>query len=132
MLCLIASCAGTSINFYSDTNCTNSMSSSTLDEFQTCHTTGNSVKQLKSVKGYCSVGTDLPLASSSYVLREYYSSKPVINVATCSVPIATSFNAYPIDLCFSTSNTTSTLYSCSSNSGKFSLFLLPENDYFND
>lgn len=108
------------------------MSSSTLDEFQTCHTTGNSVKQLKSVKGYCSGGTDLPLASSSYVLREYYSSKPVINVATCSVPIATSFNAYPIDLCFSTSNTTSTLYSCSSNSGKFSLFLLPENDYFND
>jgi hypothetical protein len=93
---------------------------STLPDFTSCRVTSNlGIPQLKSSRGYCSVGTSLPIARSSYVLSEYSTNQYTTTneVAHCngSQPIA--FTAYPLNLCLGTTNFTSNSFASGSNGG---------------
>lgn len=113
----IDGCANTQIAYYKDTQCTNYLYTNPVNAtYLSCSKTSNTGTQnLLSMQMNCAVGTTttLPLPATSYVYTEFYNNSKL--TATSNTGCASSvntFNAYPINTCYSYNNYSSALYTC--------------------
>jgi hypothetical protein len=114
---ILGDCSSLMAYYYNDTTCTHVLRDEELPEFAECRPTSNlNIQQLKSAQGYCTVGTTLPIASTSYVLSQYQPNLYVTenDASHCNGSYPMAFNAYPLELCYGTSNYTSTMYTYNS------------------